>query len=79
MKITSTSRSRAQPARDHKYPFIGVARLNGLMVLFQKDSVGVVVSKGSSERHEIGESSRIWNMARFEPFYGEITITSEPD
>ena len=45
MKITSTSLSWAQPARYPKYPFIGVSRLTGLMVLFQEDSVGVVVSK----------------------------------
>lgn len=39
----------------------------------------VVVSKDPSGRHEIGDSSVGWNMTCFEPFYGEITITSEPD
>ena len=65
------------PAREiSRYPYIGRARTDGLIVMFCDVSSGFVLSDATTSRiYGIGSYSDCWIESDFEKFYGTITIT----
>jgi len=61
---------------DSQFPFLGIFEEYNLIVLFDKNNEGLVLSSGSSA-HEIGEYSVLWDMRCFKQFEGTLTYKQE--
>ena len=57
-----------------KYPCLMVYP-DGLLVLFCKESCGTVISR--DDTYHIGEYDENWDMDKFEPFDGEVTLKND--
>ena len=68
MKITVKEKSETK-----EYPWLGIFK--GNIVLFSKESCGVVLQEGESS-HKLGDYRTDWNDPKFESFQGEIVLSN---
>lgn len=62
--------------RKDKYPWIGLNRHNGRVVLFNKPNMGTVLSAGSTVREPlVGEYLSYWEESEYDPIES-ITLTN---
>lgn len=76
MELTSAAIEVTPDAGTPNYPCLMRSRKSGVIVLFTRERVGVVVVP--SQRYEVGHACGVWRMATFAPFYGTVSIASKP-
>jgi hypothetical protein len=59
------------------YPFIGISKINGTIILFFKPKEGIVLQGKKEEVYRTSCYDINWNMANFKPFKGKITLSNE--
>jgi len=71
MKIEVTiKKANALPT----YPYLGIRKDVGLIVLFIKAETGVVIR--GTIHNNVGEYSNDWHETKFTPFEGTITLSN---
>lgn len=63
--ITSKLKVQEQPEQETKFPCIMRSKMNGLVILFAKERVGIVINVGDSQDSYIGEFCNFWRMDNF--------------
>lgn len=72
MKIeVKQNEAKASP----KYPYIGVSKDSGIIILFTGPDSGVCLNKGISKYIE-GEYCNNWAESNFEPFNGTVILSN---
>lgn len=57
----------------NEYPVLGICK-SGLLVLFNEHKKGMVIATKTTSTFKVGEFSNTWDMTKFIPFKGTITI-----
>lgn len=60
---------------DRSYPCLMKLKVSWLIVLFNNEKCGVVVSP--DENTQTGDYSEHWKINVFEPFHGSITLSND--
>ena len=73
-----TSQAQQSPKGDRQYPWIGIHKSQGTVILFYDRNCGVVLTKGAVAAHwRTGYQSENFSMNEFDQFRGTIVITCE--
>ena len=63
-----------KPQPTSLYPYLGISRNTGAVVLFYRRSAGVLLVKGSGNTTEVGYQSESWSESDFEKFTAQIIL-----
>lgn len=68
--------SKTQPARCgvKTYPCIMQSRTSGVVVLFEREGVGVVLAGQSRRGHRVGARCTDWDTDAFDLFHGTVEL-----
>lgn len=68
---------------NRKYPYLGIDRETGLVVLFVEKDTGTLVHdseiKNPSDKNRIGHYSQIWHENEFEYFNGNLVLSNQKE
>ena len=71
------SEASEYPFKEKEYPRLKKMNNTEVVILFSDSGHGVVVAACEEDAWTVGEYSSSWDMSRFKPFHGTVTLTQE--